>query len=712
MNNPPAGAVAATANSGPHPTASVAAAPTSSAARPPADDNGQPPRPKRRRPKADPMRAPRRPLKQISRPVMPMSKLIDSAPTQMGGDAGVPVQTLREEYLNKGAVSMPLVMKRSMIRDLRYHIMRLQSRNAVDIEDSKQFTQPIRLHRRDPRAPPGGAGSNFAEEETIEDIEEQKERERIEIAREEKRKQREEIMSKVAPGSFKKRGGAKKKIEQKYREDDTPEAEKRRLLKYEETLPWHLEDFENKQTWVGTYESELSEAHLMMRHGVENGQDVMQMVPLERWYRFIVKSLARNNPTDNGDDPIKRETKGEKGKVYDLLAKFEKRSIKREMESTGREARGLRMRMGGGDDDEELNRRRPIADDDAPIVKKEMDADDIDFNLEEDFADDEEGINGLFEGDETEVKDAAERLRRDQLAAAAFELRNEDDVYRQEERERKEAEERRAMEKSLRKALVKREKNFDYESDESNPYESSTDSSDTDSEAEREQAKAEEERKAAEANGKPEGDKAASGASTMGSNTPANRKKRPGSPNLSEASGNESTRKKLKHEKKSRLQDVRRTATSGSDTDMASRSAVRRANGTPSGTPGASRAASPAAQPNGSRAASPTAHPRGNQDYLVNPSPNADPHGSGFPTAKEIYDALPKEGLDIHALIAIFRGRLNRANHPLFTKMVKVVSVFDKEKNLLTPLPQMPSEEVIQKRLQAKTASAAASPSA
>lgn len=583
------------------------------------------------------MRPVHRPLKQIARPHVSSAQMNETA--KKNAEAGVPisdgsvsVDELRREFLSKGAYTLPLVVSRRDMKELRHHIMRLQSKGRVDVLNDDQFTPPIRLHRRDPRAPPSGAGSHFDDEDTKEDLEESKERERLEIAKEERRKIREENLAKIAPTGTKKPPAFQKKTEQKFRPDDTPEAEKRRLLKYEETLPWHLEDFENKQTWVGVYESELSEAHVMLTTAFENGRDVIQMVPLERWYKFSVKGKVQQVNVDEVDERIKKQEK-----LPTFLSNIEQRSIKREQEHAMRGPR-MRTRIGGGDDDEGAPRRRRGGDDDATYRKREEDADDIDFNMEEDFADDEEGLNGLFEGEEADVKDAHERLKRDQLGAAAFDLRNEDDIYRQEEREKEEAEKAKLLEKSIRKALKKREKNpdVDYDSDRSNPYESSSSDSETDSETERQRTKEEEERKAAEQNGKGEDDKPASGTSTKGTNTPSgshkpgdiNKKKRPGSPNLSEASGNESSRKKhkKKHDKhadgsrKSSLMhnDVsKRGAASGSESEMTDAGKKKkqklkvRLGGSPSGSPGGSRAGSPAAsQVNGSRAGSPAAPAR------------------------------------------------------------------------------------------------------
>lgn len=682
------------------------------------------------------MRPVYRPMKTVARPVIPSVLMNDSAPKEGDGERVATADAFRQEFLQQpGAINIPLVVTRRDMRDLRHHIMRLQAKGRVDITDEKQFSTPIRLHRRDPRAPPSGGNAQLDEEDTKEDIEEMKERERLEIAKEERRKVRQENLAKIAPTGTKKPPAFQKKTEQKYRPDDTPEAEKRRLLKYEETLPWHLEDDDNKQTWVGVYESELSEAHVALIMDKNHmGQSAMNMIPMERWYKFSVKGKGKANTAEQAEDAVKKQEKQEK--LPKFLSNIEQIHLKKEDDYAKLKNRPGRMKSRVGEfDDEPANRRGPGADDDMPRVKKEVDADDIDFNLEEDFADDEEGLNGLFEGEEDDVKDAAERLKRDQLAAAAFDLRNEEDIYRQEEREREEAEEQKRLEKSVRKALKKREKNpdMDYDSDRSNPYGSSSSDSETDSETEQQRTKEEEERKAAEQNGKVDADKPGSGASTKGSNTPSGSlkpidgkgKKRPGSPNLSEVSGNESSRKKHKKNKEkhakhgdpsrkssfAHLNDIsKRGAASGSDSEMTDAGKSKhklkvRLGGSPSGSPGGSRAGSPAAQVNGSRAGSPAASSaaparkssisQSGSSLLLTPPP-----AKTLPSAAEIYQALPAAGMTIQGLINRFKGRVDKSNTQAFIKLVKAVSSFDKQRSWLIPLPQMPSEEQVNKVIQ------------
>ncbi|KAK7180277.1 transcription initiation factor IIF subunit alpha [Paraphaeosphaeria sporulosa] len=657
---------------------------------------------RRPRPATSVLRQPQRPLKKVARTVTSLTQLnTRDAPNQP-----VSIDQLRREFIEAGAASYPLVVTRKELKEMRHHVMRMHAKTHVNIQDEKQFTPPVRLHRRDPRAPPGG---KEPEEEKEEDLEEAKERERQEEEREARRLKRENIQAQIAPTGATKNKPFGKKTEQKYRPDDTPEAKKRQRLRYEETLPWHLEDDDNSQTWSGHYEAQLSDRHVMLTLETLPGQNPhIQLAPLERWYKFDPKTKAKST----------EDSELVKAKKDSYFEAREAKKMKEEMEhEKASRARQLRTRVGGGADDE--GRIKQLDDEDMPRFKREADADDIDFNVEEDFADDEEGLNGLFDGDEENIKEAQEKLKRDQLQAAAFDLRDERQIWAEEEREKKEAEEK-ALEQEIRKSLVKREKNYDYAG-------SDSEYSETDSETERQRAKEEEEKKkAAEQNGKaPEGDKTASGASTQGGSTPAprsidvNKKKRPapGSANLSEASGNESARKKhkKKHEKNAdgtrKLGHLRTGAASGSDSEMTDAGKPKkhklkvRLGGTPGASPSASRAGSPSAQVNGSRAGSPAA-PGG-----VPATPRKF-SSSRLPSASEIYTALPPDGMPIQTLINKFRERVDKSNMNVFIKLVRAVASYDKARGWLSPLPELPSDEQIAAATKPKPAAKAASPPA
>lgn len=713
-------------NGQPHPAAAAAARPpqpsmSASPAAPqgatPTGVNGQP-RPRiRRRPQAtDPLRPAQRPLKRIAKPIVPMAKLNHASDNFTGGanaatgSAPITITAAVQQATAQGAQFYPLVIsKRQLLEGLRHHVMKLQppkEKGLIDICDENEFTRPVRLHRRDPRAPPSGAGATFVDDDSPEDIEESKERERQEILKEERRRIKEENQAKIAPSTTKKHAAFQKRTQQIYRADDTPEAQKRAKLRYEEALPWHLEDFDNKQTWVAQYESELSEAHVMIAPESDaDGQTRFRMVPIEKWYKFTAKGHRRVVPTDEVVDFKDAKTPKFMANIENKVERMQRAKEEKVKRS------GMKTRVGGAGDDDAV----PRMTEDGEVVKVEADVDDIDFNQEEDFADDEEGVNGLFEGDEDDKKDAEERLKRDRQGARVFDLVDERKVLEAEEAELETLQHGKQSRKATRKILRKREKRYDdYEDSDSNPYSSSSDSeSDSEAERQKEKERAEEEekkKKAAEKGGEQnvkgkESDKLPSGSSTKGTNTPSgsakpmdpNKKKRPGSPNLSEASGNESTRKKQKQQhldtsRKPSLVNmagtINRGAGSGSESDMPDgrkQKLSMRVGISPTGTPGGSRAASPdGTQVGASRAGSPTGSVAASSQV---PAP--------FPTPQEIYSALPPEGRTINQLLKTFKHRTS-GKHDLFIQLVRVIGRFDKTVNLIFPREKMPDEQTFQ----------------
>jgi transcription initiation factor TFIIF subunit alpha len=85
-----------------------------------------------------------------------------------------------------------------------------------------------------------------------------------------------------------------------------------------------------------------------------------------------------------------------------------------------------------------------------------------------------------------------------------------------------------------------------------------------------------------------------------------------------------------------------------------------------------------------------------------------------IPTASEIHQALPAEGMMIKHLIDKFKGRVDKTTTPMFIRLVKAVSTFDKQRSWITPLPQLPPNEQIQAAMrkgEGKKPAAAASPS-
>ncbi|MCJ1431119.1 hypothetical protein MMC27_000470 [Xylographa pallens] len=452
-------------------------------------------------------------------------------------------------------VDIPLIMtKRQLAEGLRYHVARFSSKKTIDPRNDEEFTRPVRLHRRDPRAPPGGGGGGDKQDTTMGGVDskdgllDSKEREMQELLRAQRNMEREAEMAQVAPsansGNQKRFSAFKKKTQQVFRNDETEEQKAGTKLRYEEALPWHLEDFDNKQTWVGSYEKALSETYAqLVQH---DGK--FYVTPVEKWYKFASKAPFETLSIEEAEKLMDKKVKDPKW-VTDLMQKNQE---KREELKNRKAATKLYVGKSENDGDGKVKN--------ATMKREVADVDELDF--EDDFADDEE--NPLFEGEAEDAKAAEERIKRDHLQANVFNLKDEKAYDKAETFEKKEKEAQKKLSRKIIKALRRQEKNFAYESDSDNPYSSDDDS---DSEAEREEEerlKKEEEDKKSSAADKTK-PPPSSGSSSRGTNTPSNRPnkhpdplprtasssslKRPGSPNLSEASGNESSRKQHKKKK-------------------------------------------------------------------------------------------------------------------------------------------------------------------
>ncbi|KZF21191.1 Rap30/74 interaction domain-containing protein [Xylona heveae TC161] len=618
----------------------------------------------------------------------------------------------------------PLVTtKRALLEGLRYHVAKFSSKKFVDPRNEAEFTRPVRLHRRDPRAPPAGPGAAKTEDVSMTDVDskealmDDKEREKQEALRAEKEAEREANLAQIAPAAHtnqpKKPNAFKKKTQQVFRNDKSEEGQAQSKLRYEEALPWHLEDFDNKNTWVGNYESALSESYAIL---VMEPTAVFRMIPIEKWYKFTAKAQFKTLTIEEAEDRMRQ-------KVKEPRWFMDSQRQTAESQKAAQDRRAYNKLYVGKSNNEDTG---------VGPIKAEGggDADDLDFT-EDRFADDEE--NQLFEGDEEENKEAEDRIKRDQLQANIFDLKDQKEYEKAEAAEKKEKELLKKFGKTTRKTLTRREKNFIYADDDSDhPY--SEESESEDSETERlkdEERKKEEEKKAVE-----KGKREESGTSSKGTTTPSGRDKhfdatkksstlkRSGSPNLSEASGTESTRKKHKKKhgpssqptasapgsrpmspapsepgrplqqrkstgiklifKAPKLTNVSSTAprqptragsgseaeaTAGETSDAGKKTKIKlRLGGSPVG-----------GTPQGSRAASPEA---GQAGAIGSRSGSPDGPKLAAATADEIIASIPNEGTTIAALLARFKGRVG--DRQRFISLVRAHSRFGPDK-LLRP---------------------------
>ena len=352
--------------------------------------------------------------------------------------------------------------KRALKEELRLHVARFASKKVIDPSNESEFTRPVRLHRRDPRAPPAGGGGKDGDTpmdgmDSKDGVLESKEKELQEQLQAERDAQREAEMAQVAPltnaGGQKRLGNFKKKTQQVFRNNQTEEQKAESKLRYEEALPWHLEDFDNKHTWVGSYEAALSETNVMMVLGKDN---VFRMTPVDKWYKFTSKQQFRILTTEEAESHMNKKFKDPRWFMESQKAHKDKQEEQKNKKAASK------LYVGKVVNDEDEGRVAA-----AGGIKREQGADDLDFD--EQFADDEE--NDLFEGDPEEAKESEARIKQDQLQANVFNLKAEKSYEKAEKREQKLKEADKKLGKKVRKTLVKREKNYDYYDDsDDNPY--------------------------------------------------------------------------------------------------------------------------------------------------------------------------------------------------------------------------------------------------
>lgn len=396
-------------------------------------------------------------VQQAGRPAPPAPRpLLTSQPDPENAVSGFSSKPLDEVH------DYPIFLsKRALLDGFRHHVARFYSKRSVDPRNTDEFIRPVRLHRRDPKAHPNGNGikGEDAVKGMTDDVDKEQ-KEKDEILKAEKEAAREAEAALVAPAvnnkGQRRLGGHIKKTQQVNRKDQNDEQIARYKLRYEEALPWHLEDFDNKSTWVGSYEAALSDTYAMMVQGQDGA---FRMMPLEKWYKFTQKNQFKTLTIEEAETRFNKKVKEPR-----WFMESEESKKKRQFEQENKKATsGLflgKWEKGGGGPG-------GIA---APSAKNEnADADDLDF-IEDRFADDEE--NMLFEEDD-ETKEAEKRIKRDQLQANIFDLKEEKEYEKQEQQERKEKDEEKKLGKHVKKALMKREKNYIYDSDSTdNPYSS------------------------------------------------------------------------------------------------------------------------------------------------------------------------------------------------------------------------------------------------
>lgn len=335
--------------------------------------------------------------------------------------------------------------KKDLLNGLRYHILQLGGDKAVDIRNESEFAKPARLHRRDPRAPPPGQAHKEEEQFDMKDGLNAEEREELSRRKDIRQKEREANLAQIAPsqGASKRMNAFKKKTQQVFRPDFTAEEKRRIQTNYEEKLPWHLEDFDNKHCFIGHHQmgSANSNAAFVFEPAVDASTGKFRLISIEKSYQFKPKrELAQQMTIEEVEAAMKRRGTDPEW----LIRQREARVAEASRDLAVRQTKGL---FSGAQTQSIAGRN----------------GEEADLDFEDDFADDEEG--DLFVDKDEDEKLADKRIKEDQLQANFLDFKDLKEYDEAEAREKREAEARKKNFRELRKALERRERNYNHGSD-------------------------------------------------------------------------------------------------------------------------------------------------------------------------------------------------------------------------------------------------------
>ena len=282
----------------------------------------------------------------------------------------------------------------------------------------------------------------------------QEEREDLNKRKEIRQKEREANLAQVAPslGVSKKLNNFKKKTQQVFKPEYTSEEKRKIQTNYEEKLPWHLEDFDNKQCFVG--QNQIGSAHVhaafVYEQTLDSSSGKFRMIPIEKVYHFKPK----------------RDSKITMVTIEEAEAQMKKRSVEPEGLTRQREAR-----MAEVSKERQARQAKGLFSGAQTATIAGRSGEDADLDFDEDFADDEEG--DLFLDKDEDEKLAEKKIKEDQLQANFLDFKDEKEYDNAEEREKKEAEARKKNFRDIRRALERRERNYNHGSDSEKSYDTS-----------------------------------------------------------------------------------------------------------------------------------------------------------------------------------------------------------------------------------------------
>lgn len=293
---------------------------------------------------------------------------------------------------------------------------------------------------------------SMSEEERKKKLEQKKKEEEAEKLEKEK----EERLKHIAPD-----GGARKRkqvIKRKTRQIRAYDEDKRRL-RYEEFYPWVLEDYDAKQAWVGNYEAGVTDNFCLLV--LDNANKCFKLVPLDKYYRFTPRNKYATLTLEEAEAKMNKGSNGQRWlmrKMADEAASGQRVDLRyRKLQTTSKQEK-----------------------EEDPTVKK---SEDEDMDFDDEFQDDEEAP--IIQGNEAENRLVEGKMKKNMLRANNLIEHDEDsdsdldDLFevRKVDKEGK----------KLRKALAQNAMNEVYDTDDeedNNPYLSESEIEEDDSDGE------------------------------------------------------------------------------------------------------------------------------------------------------------------------------------------------------------------------------------
>ena len=256
----------------------------------------------------------------------------------------------------------------------RNHVLKLHAPRPIDplapSNTPNGWTHPLKLHRRDPNAP-------ILRPDQVEDTKDVKGN--IDLS----------VIAPYGGAQKAKKDLFKPKTKQVFHSDPAE-----RQLRNEERTPWVLEDFDGKNTWVGTMEGGGASGYALFLFEKEG----FKFVPVDRTYRFSKKGSTQVLSAEEAEAQMKKRN-----------APLPRWILK---DKPAPAATATTANSG-------LFTVRESKDRAADAMEE-----DLDYDATERFEDDEE--NPILEGDEEANKAIEERVRREMRGARNFESKEDE----------------------------------------------------------------------------------------------------------------------------------------------------------------------------------------------------------------------------------------------------------------------------------------------